>query len=784
MEQLSYTDEEDLRRATPRVRLQWMKSPVVGSTESHDSFVQAELPDVGPYQKNSTLGAAGFATYRGEARGLPVFRRVTTVPPEHSVYKRLTLDARQFEEASLLELFTDLFFAANYEVFTRTQDVIDGTSLASYIGYFGTLWITWFLVALYDVRFVTDCVFERVTRAVHLAVLIGFAVVAPKFDPADQDKSTMRAMSIILSISRFTLGVEYLSVLWHVRKFKQALLPIGLQAGFSFACSFVYLGVTFRFRDHNSRAFVVWYIVAAVELVTTTAAAAWFDVLMFTRTHLMKRLTLLTVIILGDGVIVLAGDVVTIAETPDAWNPLIIGVVTASCAAIYCVFLVYFDWFREQYLPRWRQIYWVALHLPFHLALVLFMHGFTQLIMWTKILDVIHRRVLIRDGFLQDYDRISQMSSLNVSQAINEEVGGFLDSFAKYNGWATVIAGVALQNITKLPDSLWSEHPQIIYAAYYGLPLDDGFEKSQTFLDFQTAIKAILATMLSAIFETFGVEVLEDLAEKRDEEGDAAYVVTSGFQQGVVDESLSRFQTVFIYGYICSGLTLILMTVLTVIARKRPWTTWPIARNIVNVLVGIMMAGLCALVFSGSIGPTYVRNGLAVPTMTIVWFFILILTHMSTATPIVGRAFRTMSGLSGDSTTEKARGSSQETPAAKRSLGGHTSGGVSLGHMTFRGRPAKTSRERQTSFHGQVRDDETSCNADRYSHDQDAHDPMSGHSISTAAGSTQISTYDERYPNSPPVMSRTLPGSVDRQDTVTAESYAGHRSTDHPHHQA
>lgn len=111
-------------------------------------------------------------------------------------------------------------------------------------------------------------------------------------------------------------------MLWHVRKFKQALLPMGLQAGFSFACSFVYLGITFRFRDHNSRAFVVWYIVAAVELVTTTAAAAWFDVLMFTRTHLMKRLTLLTVIILGDGVIVLAGDVVTIAETPDAWSKL------------------------------------------------------------------------------------------------------------------------------------------------------------------------------------------------------------------------------------------------------------------------------------------------------------------------------------------------------------------------------------------------------------------------------------------------------------------------------
>lgn len=43
----------------------------------------------------------------------------------------------KFEDASLLELFTDLFFAANYEVFTRTQDVVDGTSFASYVGYFG-----------------------------------------------------------------------------------------------------------------------------------------------------------------------------------------------------------------------------------------------------------------------------------------------------------------------------------------------------------------------------------------------------------------------------------------------------------------------------------------------------------------------------------------------------------------------------------------------------------------------------------------------------------------------
>ena len=172
------------------------------------------------------------------------------------------------------------------------------------------------------------------------------------------------------------------------------------------------------------------------------------------------------------------------------------------------------------------------------------MHGFTQLIMWTKILEVVNSRVKFDDSFIQDYDRISEMTSLNVSNAITDELSDFFDDFAKYNGWAAVIAGVALRNITKLPDNVWSEHPQIIDAAVKGLPLDDGFEKSDTFRDFQSSIQAILATMLSSLFETFGVEVTEDLAKEREDEGDATSVVTSGFQTSVINESLDRFQTV------------------------------------------------------------------------------------------------------------------------------------------------------------------------------------------------------------------------------------------------
>lgn len=34
-------------------------------------------------------------------------------------------------------------------------------AIAAYVGYFTVLWISWFLVGLYDVRFVTDSFFGK-----------------------------------------------------------------------------------------------------------------------------------------------------------------------------------------------------------------------------------------------------------------------------------------------------------------------------------------------------------------------------------------------------------------------------------------------------------------------------------------------------------------------------------------------------------------------------------------------------------------------------------------------
>jgi hypothetical protein len=62
-------------------------------------------------------------------------------------------------------------------------EINDHNSLTAYIGFFSLLWLTWYQVSLYDVRFSSDSVFERVAKAIHFGVMVGFAVIGPQWKP-------------------------------------------------------------------------------------------------------------------------------------------------------------------------------------------------------------------------------------------------------------------------------------------------------------------------------------------------------------------------------------------------------------------------------------------------------------------------------------------------------------------------------------------------------------------------------------------------------------------------
>ncbi len=121
--------------------------------------------------------------------------------------------------------------------------------------------------------------------------------------------------------SRFALTIRYgLTILRRPR----GSMALTIMGGSHFAAGIIYLGVTFRFTDStNSRVFVTWYIVSFAEAVLIFTASSMFKSLRFNGAGLSERMKATTLLILGEGVIVVTGNVGTIAQNANSWSVLI-----------------------------------------------------------------------------------------------------------------------------------------------------------------------------------------------------------------------------------------------------------------------------------------------------------------------------------------------------------------------------------------------------------------------------------------------------------------------------
>ncbi|KAF4478513.1 bacterial low temperature requirement a [Fusarium agapanthi] len=557
--------------------------------------------------------------------GLPT--RSPTAPDLSLFGNRYEDDCPQFqkhEDASLLELFYDLFFAANYTVFCETQGVNSHERFKAYMK--SILWITWLATSLYDVRFVTDSLFERAARGIHLGVMVGFAVVAPRFTPHDQNMKTMRTMSIILMVSRLCLAVEYGSILWHVRKYKKQVLPMMLQIGLNFALAMIYLGITFRFTDHNSNVFMSWYVLAGVEVILTFAIAYIFPVLSFQGTHLMKRIGLLTVIIVGDGIITISKSVVTIVESPDAWNAQTIGIVTAAATTIYAVFLIYFDWMKNPYLPKFRQQLWTLLHYPLHLALCLFIQGFTQLVIWTKIFDVF-KHLNSSSVLLDNTSLMAKATTKMIVEELQKVVTKFFETYTPQYITTLNTADAALKNISTINDTSW---PQVV--KYSDTNLDKDFPDQNDYQTFVDAMIGLMSAMENALLETFKINLAKEVDDENKSKG--IQQTDSGFESELNDKMWIRFQLIFNYTYIVAGISRILMVSLAVISRTKPWSKWATTRHILFTLLGLGTSLVALIRYSATRSADYQQSSWMLPTITIVWLVVLVLTRIRNPPPL------------------------------------------------------------------------------------------------------------------------------------------------------
>lgn len=162
------------------------------------------------------------------------------------------------------------------------------------------------MTTIYDVRFTSDSILERMCKALHLGVMVGFAEMGTSFDPHRQIKSVYQAMSVFLCVSRLLLTLQYGVVAYQVRKYAHGRGPLIATAAFHFAAACVYFGISFRYNQgHNSRVYVVWYILGLAEMALHLGFSQLSDVLTFLGTHLGERLNLLTLIVMGEGTSIL-----------------------------------------------------------------------------------------------------------------------------------------------------------------------------------------------------------------------------------------------------------------------------------------------------------------------------------------------------------------------------------------------------------------------------------------------------------------------------------------------
>ncbi|KAF7186184.1 hypothetical protein HII31_12521 [Pseudocercospora fuligena] len=546
-------------------------------------------------------------------------------------------------EATNLELFYDLFFAANLTVFSNIHEVTDSATLKQYVGFFCILWLTWYQVGLYDVRFSVDSIFERVAKAVQFLVMIGFAIVGPKYSVGKDDEATgdeevldgaqpslghyFKALTLFLMVSRLVLVFQYSQSMWLTRQYQQTILPMSLIAATYFVAAMIYLGLFWTFhKDGHSHCYITWYVVAILEsIVATLVSAIWKKAISFKGTHLVERMSLLTLIILGEGVVSLASKCQQIVKSEGAlkFTPSTVANVVCGVLILYFVYMIYFDWLEEEHFGNIMQQIWSLLHFPLHITLVLAVEGMAQCITW--------RAAVVRSNdFANQYQAWSNLIS----------EGNFAEVGRRVNETATKLLYRGLLTSTSLTETL-ELLPDITNAANASRIIADGANNTALAGD---ALYWIYFTLFKTIFNIAGfdspIEGKVNIDAELTESSDAIDIdfADENATQNVINAT-SRTAGVFglTYGYffISIGLVVILCCVIAGLS-KRTKSRLQLARLIASSVIG---CGLCLLSTAGGTpaGMDFTFSPWLLPTVTMALAMVVVLNSVKPAVPKIGR---------------------------------------------------------------------------------------------------------------------------------------------------
>ncbi|KAH6620567.1 hypothetical protein C7974DRAFT_465143 [Boeremia exigua] len=515
-------------------------------------------------------------------------------------------------EATTAELFYDLFFVANLTTFTSMLEINDRHSLTAYIGFFSLLWLTWYQVSLYDVRFSADSVFERTAKAIHFGVMVGFAVIGPQWKPgqAQSDYKIYKAFGLILMVSRLTLFTQYGVTLCYTKKFKTTVLPILLVMASTLVAAILYGALTPIFPNETieetySNAYIAWYIIAISETILTVAVSCYWDVISFVGTHMVQRMSLLSLIILGEGIIVVCKSISKIVKNEFLWSAAVVGQIIAAVLIIYWYYQLYFDRMQEEHFGSIKQQMWSILHFPLHLVLVLVLQGVSLLIIWRQAVEAMNAWVTDFAPAIQWLAAVVE----NVENASTFPEGTYFGSWAAAYGENKTVGWIfaSFANETS-------------YNHVY-LYVPKGVDASKEIEAVATATYDLWEGINNTLFDSFSVTVAKSKSKTSSKS-------LPDFET-VSNQYYAIFDLVMTYTFIAGGLALILITALGVLSLPKHERRLSIyIRSAICAAFGVALCCLSAIRYNDGQMIVWLGSAWMIPTICLVLCVCVIITHV------------------------------------------------------------------------------------------------------------------------------------------------------------
>jgi hypothetical protein len=230
-------------------------------------------------------------------------------------------------------------------------------------------------------------------------------------------------------------------------------------------------------------------------------------------------LSLLTLIILGEGIIVICKSISKIVKNEYLWTAAVVGQIVAAVCIIYFLYMLYFDRLHEEHFGSIKQQVWSFLHFPLHIVLVLVLQGVSLLIIWRQAVESL-------DAIDFDWSPALTWIAMGGDVDPNSSFG-----MRVHNISATYTAGTALADYLN-ETCYWSVYSYIpkgvdaskelktVAGAY--LKIQQGFDKYAADENNATALDELyvgLNLMMSATYKTLFDTLSVTVAKRKIEKG-------------------------------------------------------------------------------------------------------------------------------------------------------------------------------------------------------------------------------------------------------------------------